>query len=417
MFKNFFIIAVIAVLLILLFGFGKNKTESKVERTSWWEFQSIDTMKYSRDIAREKLKDPEFDSIIDQQVGNIADTGATHIAIATPYDEEFYPFLKRWVDTSRRYDLKVWFRGNWSGWEKWFGYARIDRAEHIRKTEEFILKHADLFEDGDVFSACPECENGGPGDPRRTGDAAGHKKFLVDEYKITKEAFRRIGKKVASNYASMNGDVAKLIMDRETTRALDGIVTVDHYVRTPEQLASDIKLIAAISGGRVVLGEFGAPIPDIHGRLSEEEQAEWLREALESLIETDELLGISYWTNTGSSTQLWSSDGKPRAAQKVLKSFYKAEIIMGRVVDEAGWGIEGAYINIGDKRYFVDKNGNFEFPYFEHQNKAKIDAPGFYGQELTIKDSQMQEIALKKENEDIWFKIRKLLHNLLPFAK
>src|SRR3989344_2717782 len=257
MVKKISIIAVIAALLILLFSFSKNKTGSKGERLSWWEFQSIDTMKYSRDIAREKLGDLEFDSVINQQVRDISETGATHVAIATPYDEEFYPFLKRWVDAARKNNLHVWFRGNWSGWEGWFGYPKITREEHLKKTEKFILNHKDIFSDGDVFSPCPECENGGSGDPRRTGDAAGHKKFLIDEYKVTKEAFRQIKKNVASNYASMNGDVAKLVMDRPTTAALGGVVTIDHYVATSEKLVSDIEFIAQASGGKVVLGEFG----------------------------------------------------------------------------------------------------------------------------------------------------------------
>ena len=64
-------------------------------RFGQWTFQSIDTMKYSRDVAREKLYDPSFDAIIDRQVGAIAETGATHVAIAVPYDEEFVPFLER----------------------------------------------------------------------------------------------------------------------------------------------------------------------------------------------------------------------------------------------------------------------------------------------------------------------------------
>lgn len=417
MLKKIAIIIGLIFIFSLLFISGFNKTKSKAERVSWWEFQSIDTMKYSRDIAREKLNDSEFDSIINQQVRSIAETGATHVAIATPYDEEFYPYLARWVAAARKYGLNVWFRGNWSGWEEWFGYRRIDRAEHIRKTEKFILEHASIFENGDVFSACPECENGGPGDPRHNSDAVGHREFLIDEYRVTKDAFNKIGKNVASNYASMNGDVAKLIMDRPTTRALDRIVTIDHYVEDPEQLSKDIAVIAQISGGKIVLGEFGAPILDIHGSMSEEEQAEWLKEALERLIETDTLVGINYWTNTGSSTELWSGDGKPRAAAEILKSFYKAEIIKGRVVDEAGWGIEGAYITVGDKRYFVDKNGNFEFPYFEHQEKIRIDAPGFYGQDQAIDSERVLSIALKKENEDIWFKIRQLIHNLLGLPR
>lgn len=411
--KIIIIIAVIVMLLILLFGFSKYKTESKEARTNWWEFQSIDTMKYSRDLAREKFSDLTFDQVIDQQVKNIAEIGATHVAIATPYDEEFYPFLKRWVDAARKYGLKVWFRGNWSGWERWFDYPRISREGHIKKTEEFILKHKDLFQDGDVFSACPECENGGPGDPRHNQDPEGHKKFLIDEYKITKSAFKKIGKKVASNYASMNGDVARVIMDRSTTRTLDGVVTIDHYVATPEKLIEDIESLARVSGGKIVLGEFGAPIPDIHGRLSEHQQAQWLQDALSKLIETDTLAGISYWTNTGSSTQLWRGDGTPREAAETLKSFYKAEIIRGRVIDEAGRGIGGAYLAIGDKRYFADRDGKYEFPYFENQGRATVDAPSFTRKEIAIDKEQMQQIILKKENEDIWFKIRKFFHNFL----
>src|SRR3989344_5428418 len=108
---------------------------TKASSTNWWEIQSIDTVKYSRDLAREKAKDSSFDEVIDTQVRLIAETGATH------------------------------------------------------------------FEEGDIFSSCTECENGGPGDPRRSGDVAGHRNFLTEEYKITNDAFRKIGKNVRSNFA------------------------------------------------------------------------------------------------------------------------------------------------------------------------------------------------------------------------
>ena len=138
-------------------------------RERFFQVQSIDTMKYSRDTAREKLKDVKFDEVIDAQIKNIAATGATHVSLGTPYDEEFLPFLKRWVAAARKYGLKVWFRGNWSGWENWFDYPKFkDGKVHSEKTKKFILENSNLFEDGDVFTACPECENGGPGDPRIT---------------------------------------------------------------------------------------------------------------------------------------------------------------------------------------------------------------------------------------------------------
>ena len=49
---------------------------------------SIDTMKYSRDNAKNSnvLQDIPF------YVKAIADLNATHVAIGTPYDEEFIPF-------------------------------------------------------------------------------------------------------------------------------------------------------------------------------------------------------------------------------------------------------------------------------------------------------------------------------------
>lgn len=405
--KLLIVIVVIASLLMLLFVFRGNSDESV--RSTWWKFQSIDTMKYSRDLSREKLNDPTFDRLIKQQVGDIAATGATHVGIATPYDAEFYPILERWVEGARKNNLKVWFRGNWSGWEGWFEYPKITREEHIKKTEDFIKKHKDIFEDGDVFTACPECENGGPGDPRHNRDLEGHRKFLIDEYKVTKNGFKAIGKDVQSNLHSMNGDVARLVMDKETTSALDGIVTIDHYVSTPEKLINDIGEISRSSGGKIVLGEFGAPIPDINGNLSEEDQASWIREAMVSLIQMPEVAGLNYWTNTGSSTQLWSGDGTPRKAAEVIKSFYKATVSIGKVADEAGRGIGNAHLTVGNREYSTDSRGNFEFPYFEHQDKVKIDASGFYGQEIAIDQDAMRVITLKKEKEDLWFKIRKFL--------
>lgn len=279
-------------------------------------------MKYSRDLSREKLQDQSFNTVIDTQVQNIAKTGATHVAIATPYDEEFVPILTRWVQAARKYKLHVWFRGNFSGWEKWFDYPEISRDEHIAKTQLFILSHADLFVDGDVFSACPECENGGPGDPRRTGDITGHRNFLIAEYAVTKSAFKQVNKKVTSNYNSMNGDVARAIMDKETTSKLDGIVVIDHYVATPEQLTNDIREIANQAQGKVVLGEFGAPIPDINGDMTEAEQAAWLESALRKLITNKNLIGVNYWVNVGGSTALWNDTGLPKKAVNTITKYF-----------------------------------------------------------------------------------------------
>lgn len=121
----------------------------------------------------------------------------------------------------------------------------------------------------------------------------------------------------------MNLDVAKLIMDKETTRQLDGLVTVDHYVKNPVQLSEDLSKIAELTGGQIVLGEFGAPIPDLTGDMTEDEQAKWVRNALKFLLENKHVIGVNYWVGEGGSTQLWDSSGKERKAVEPLRSVYK----------------------------------------------------------------------------------------------
>lgn len=318
----FFIAILVAVFLAGMFFKTKEENKIKYKEVPLWDFRSIDTVKYSRDLASQMIDNPQFDMTIEKQVADIAATGASHIAISTPYDSQFYPFINRWVKAAREHNLKVWFRGNFSGWENWFGYQRIGREEHKKLLREFIISNPYLFEDGDIFTSCPECENGGPGDPRLNGDPEGHKKFLIDEYNISLEAFGKINKKVNVGFYSMNYDVAKLIMDKKTTQALGNIVVIDHYIKDPVQVSEDAKLISEQSGGKVVLGELGAPIPDIHGNMSEEDQVKWIERALEEAKKTPEIIGVNYWVNVGGSTRLWNDDGSARKAVEVIRKFF-----------------------------------------------------------------------------------------------
>ena len=360
-------------------------------RERFFQVQSIDTMKYSRDTAREKLKDVKFDEVIDAQIKNIAATGATHVSLGTPYDEEFLPFLKRWVAAARKYGLKVWFRGNWSGWENWFDYPKFkDGKVHSEKTKKFILENSNLFEDGDVFTACPECENGGPGDPRMTREVDRFRNFIIDEYKTVKETFKSIEKNVTGNYYSMNGDVARLIMDKETTAKLDGAVTIDHYVSTPEKLERDIKNYAVNSGGKVVLGEFGAPIPDIHGDMSEQEQAQWIDKALRKIILSQDVIAINYWTNNASSTELWNDDNSPRQAVATVEKYFNPLNIFGTIKDEKSRPVKEVTIKSRGKiQTFAD--GAYALPVFAGES-ITFSKQGFVSLNLTVKADGVKDI-------------------------
>jgi hypothetical protein len=328
---------------------------------TWWPFQSIDTMKYSRDLAREKLMDFGFDKVIDQQIKEIQEMGATHVSIATPYDEEFLPFLKRWVEAARRYNLKVWFRGNWSGWENWFGYSSITRAEHIEKSVKFIRDNPSLFQDGDYFTSCPECENGQRSDPRIYGGLEEYRKFLIDSHKAMNDAFRIINRNVSTDVYSMNGDMVRFVMDKETTARMGNFVTADHYIPDPQQYRADVKDFARRSGGKVILGEIGAPIPDLHGTMSEDEQAKWIEDTFTVLQEMPEVYGVNYWVSHGGSTELFSN-GRPRKAVGVIKKFFRPSTVEAQVLNQYGAPVAGATVSNGFHTVTTSVSGHFRLP-------------------------------------------------------
>ncbi len=392
----------ILIFLLLIFLSIAPKVQAQEK---YFSIQAIDTMKISRDVAREKKNDTSFATYIDTVTKNIADTGATHIALGTPYDNEFLPFLNKWVQSARKHNLHVWFRGNFSGWEEWFDYERIDRETHMKKTEAFILSNPQLFQDGDIFSSCPECENGGPGDPRNTGDEKGFRTFIIQEYQLTKKSFEKINKKVQSNAFSMNGDVAKLIMNKPTTMSLDGLVVIDHYVKTPKQTIDDINYLAEQSGGKVMLGEFGVPIPDIHGDMSEDEQSQWIDELFKKLVENPHVVGLNYWTSSGSSTELWHDDNTPKKIVATLKKYYAPFYVKGAIIDAFGTPIAGAKIMTGAYHTTSNEKGEFTLLYTsELKRPLTIEKKGYVTEKITVETNNqvLQFITLKAKEPSIF---------------
>src|SRR6185295_14126575 len=92
---------------------SQSSVKGETVRTHLFPIQSIDTMKYSRDAAGQALTNlNNFGQFIDTQMSLIEKTGATHVAIDTPYDAKFLPVLKLWVSIARAHHLSIWYRGN-----------------------------------------------------------------------------------------------------------------------------------------------------------------------------------------------------------------------------------------------------------------------------------------------------------------
>lgn len=393
--KNYFLLIAFLFAVGLYFLLTPQVSASEPANARFWAVQSIDTMKHSRDAAKQNW--PK--ELIRLELQPIKEAGATHVAIATPYDEEFVPVLQSWVEVARELGLNVWFRGNFSGWEGWFGYAKdLTRPQHLEKTEAFILNHADLFENGDGFTPCPECENGGPGDPRNTGDVQGYRQFIIDQYQLMNRSFTAIGKSVHTNWFSMNGDIAREVMDKPTYDAIGGLATIDHYVATSEKFEKDLNYIHDTFGVTIMLGEFGAPIPDLHGAADEKTQDRLVREFMEVMyVNRDFIRGMNYWTFSQSSTALVDSNLNKKKAYDTLKYFWNPGKIQGNVSDTRLDPIMNTLVQTqwGDSTT-ADVWGNFYLILLEDQYTLTYSAPGFVSQNHDVAVRQAENVIINQ---------------------
>lgn len=380
--------------------------------------RSIDTMKISRDRTRAGLDNPDFDSRIDRELQGINSLGANFVAINTAYDKELFSYLERWVEAARHNNLKVWFRGNWSGWEGWFNYPKkMTREEHLNATRNFIISHPDLFQDGDIFTACPECEYGGPGSPLSTGDIEGYRKFMIDEHNMMKSSFAQIGKDVKVNYTSMNPDVAKLILDKPTVEALGNIIVLDYYVKDVKSLEKGLNFFKErFPNTKIVLGELGAPIPDINGLMTDEEQAKFIDELLSFLQSRDEIIGINYWVSTGGTTAIFDQKLNPKPAADIVKKYFTPGILKGTVVDNKAKGLSDIPIFIDKEDILVktDRYGNYSIELVEGKYHILLGGSSNYVtvyETVDVKSGESKDLDIILKQKNVGF-IEKFLRFL-----
>lgn len=370
---------------LLPFNFPSLKSYQPPQTPCIWDICAIDTMKTSRDKAKAELNNPGYDEDIKSQLKLIKQTGATYVTIGTPYDDQFLPYLKRWVTLARAEDLKVWFRGNWSNWEGWFDYPKnMTPKQHTDKTKKFITSHPELFEDGDIFDPCPECENSGLW-PQNAKNAD-YNKFVINQQKETTDAFKSTGKNVRV-FQSIIGGRAKDVLVKDSFNSLGNIIAIDHYVKSPEVMEEFINYFWQNSGTRSLVSEYGNPIPDLNGPQNDKDQAEFLKKILEVLYRNrSKVAGLNYWVLSEGTTSLINEDGSPRPAFFVLQEYFSPGEIYGNIKNPLNENLKGIPIKSTDGAsvVFTDENGNFKLSIPPRSIEIEVGGEDYIKQKFSV---------------------------------
>lgn len=388
--------------------------------TTFWKYQCIDTMKISRDNARSWAGKPDLEQHIAWEMQSIRSLGANCVAIATPYDAEFLPYLSKWVAGARRENLHIWFRGNFSGWEGWFDYPKITSTDKFLKNlNTFIVTNPQLFQDGDIFTGAPEAENGGPFHNVNPDEFDAYRKFLIDQYQTGQQAFKQLGKAVQLNWFSMNGGVAERMYDQKTLDSIGNLVTVDHYIKDATEMDTLIKLFKNTYDSKVMIGEFGAPIPDINGPMTQDQQATFTESVFKQLYKNREsVLGINYWDLSDGSTAIMNDDQTSRKVAEVIKRYFSPVVISGTVKDAQSKGLNKVQITTNDEQFttMTDKTGMYTLPVatssvtltFRYDNKIATASAN----NLKPGDTVTKDITLTEENVCFFQKLGKFFQQL-----
>jgi hypothetical protein len=179
-------------------------------------------------------------------------------------------------------------------------------------------------------------------------------------------------------------------------------------------LVKDIQEISEVSRGKIILGEFGVPIPDIHGQMDDKEQSEWIERALGNLTKENSLLGVNYWVSFGGTTAVFNGDGSERKAVKVLKDYFSPIVISGKVINEIGQPIEAVLIKADSRQVKTNEDGEFEIVSNPSLDEISLSAREYQEKVLKVNENNdYREIILKKEKEGTIFRVRKFFHSLV----
>lgn len=217
----------------------------------------------------------------------------------------------------------------------------------------------------------------------------------------------------------MNGDIARQVLTQNTVNNL-GVVVIDHYVSDPSEVGQIVDDLYAKFGKPIVLGEFGAPIPDINGNMTDEEQAQFIQTILHFLYaRRDRVQGLNYWVIAGGSTALYTDTQEPKAVANSILQYYNPYTISGTVKDSLGNELSGMTVQFSNGSTQTDQNGNFSYmaPEDTKTHEVSITNSEYNSYDLSLLANQtVITIVLQPVHADIWYQIRMLMQKVLQLV-
>ena len=267
-------------------------------------------------------------------------------------------YLRAWTQTIHLAGLHVLYRGSWNHWAGSFGQAKlsystspavpyessgglaavlqgVDTTSYIGLTYEWILRHADLFQDGDIFEPFGEPQNNGITDgPRGTSAAhcpksvcqfpstASFNQWMSDFAQADQAAFKSIGKNVISGWFGLAGDSYTYV----TPQALvySGFYNVDHFTIDFTRFTSQLQASWNAFHKPIVV-EWG----DTMEGGAQPATANTTDRILGWLAQQPYIAGVEYWqlsgnTNTAPERAIDLSTGMPTSTGQVLAKWFGA---------------------------------------------------------------------------------------------
>lgn len=301
-----------------------------------WTIQSIDVMKYSKDL----VCNPPSITMINTLTDRIVTAGANFVAISTPYDNpdcgSAINLTTAWVTSARAKKLHVWHRHMGLAFEGIYGVTKTKNlTAYTQQIVDYITNNADLFQDGDIFTPTPEPDSAGINGVTycsiicQFSSIDEYNSWIQSTQSAVKATFARLNKHVKVGYYGESGFIVwgennpdwigRGFLTQKTVDSMDGVIAMDTY---PETFGGN--MANSLNGAHtrwpnahLVVGEWGT--------ITSSTNDQKIAEVIDTMGATERTYvdGINYW-NLGPSGRegLLDATFNPLPAFQTIKDFY-----------------------------------------------------------------------------------------------